>query len=331
MAKPSCTEEARVSTLPPPTFSNWVPPAIIETAERLYAQLATEQDPAKAEKVLSRLTSDLSMERVWDELYRKKGEGFFNPACLTNASNAAAHREKAGELRKKGGEENVRDAEFLEFEARLIEVLPDEQTDPEGSEQDRAAQLFLSSAYRAALDTEPQIVPDIQAKVSKLREVADELKKLATELQFVGIGVTEIYAQKLREVAADCNDDAAIMEPNRANAPWLITRKRGDMRRRTFVGKLSYATNFLFKKTLLNTIATVTNVVFSSNNTDLSGDLGGLSPITGDDVRQMLPDNAQGIRPSFGPVIMPMLDARMKERKAEWDNPHSVARHRNSE
>ena len=333
MAKPSSAEDARVSTLSPPTFPEWVRAAVVEAAERLYAQLATEQDLAKAREVLEQLISNPLMRSVWDELYRKKHGGFFNPACLTNASNAAARREEAHELRKKGGEKKVRDAEFLEFEARLIELLPDEldeQTDPKLIEQDRAAQLFLSRAYRAALDAEPQVVADIQAKVSKLRHVATELKKLATELQSVGIGVTEIYAQKLRDVAADCDDDATVIEPNRANAPWLIIRKRGDTRRKTFVAKLSYATNFLFGKTLYNTIATVTNVVFSSNNTWLTGDLDRASPITGKNVREMLRDNAQGIRPSFGPVIMPMLEARMKELKAEWENPRSGARRRNS-
>lgn len=302
-------------------------------AERLRAELAAEQHPDKAREVLEQLISNPLMQSVWDELYRGKHVGFFNPACLTNASNAAARREKAHELRKKGGEKEVRDAEFLEFEARLIEALPDEpdeQTDPKWSEQDCAVQLFLLRAYRAALDNEPEFVSDIQAKVSKLQSVAKELKKLAMDLLSVDIGVTEIYAKKLRDVAADCDDDAKVMEPNRANAPWLIARERGDTRRKTFVAKLSYATNFLFGKTLHNTIATVTNVVFSSNNASSNGDFDRVNPVKGTNVRNMLRDTAQGICPSFGPIIMPMFEARMKSRKTEMEGSLSVTLRRSS-
>ena len=202
------------------------------------------------------------------------------------------------------------DAEILEFEARLIEVRPDEPTDPSWSEQDRAAQLFLSGAYRAALNTEPQLVSDIQAKVSKLRSVAKTLRKLAAELQSVGIHVTEIYAEKLREVAADCDDDAKVMTPSPANEPWLVTRKRGDLRRKPFVAKLAYTSQLLFMKTLHNTIANVTNVVFSSQSANLIGDERRQVQLTGEDVRQMLRVNAPRLRPSFGRVI---LEARIKE------------------
>jgi hypothetical protein len=316
-----------VSILPPPTFPNWVRPAVVDMAERLRAGLAAEQDPDKAREVLEQLISNPLMQSVWDELYRGKHLGFFNPACLTNASNAAARREEAHELRKKGGEKKVRDAEFLEFEARLIDALPDEpddQTDPKWGEQDCAVQLFLLRAYRAALDNEPEFVSDIQAKVRKLRGVAKELNKLAIDLLSVGIGVTEIYAQKLRDVAADCDDDATVMEPNRANAPWLIVREYGDTRRKTFVAKLSYATNVLFGKTLLNTIATVTNVVFSSNNACSNGDLDRVNPIKGTNVREMLRHWAHGIRPSFGPIIKPILELRMKKYKAERESPRSA-------
>jgi hypothetical protein len=322
-----------VQTLPMPQFPVWLPDAVQQQAKRLWSKVSTEKDPVKARKILEQLISNPLMERVWDELYRKqpdKHEGFFNHACLTNASKAAAHREEAQELRKKGPEKNRRDAEFLEFEARLIEALPDEPTDPSWREQDCAAQLFLSRAYRAALDTEPQLVSDIQAKVGKLRKVAKALRKLAKELQSVGIGVTEIYAQQLEDVASDCDDDAKVIKPRPAIDPWLVIRKRGDTRRKTFVAKLSYATYLLFMKTLHNTIANVTNVVFSSQSTNLPGGPRRESLITGETVREMLRRNAQRIRPSFGPLIMPLFEARKKQLEAELENPRSVARRRNS-
>jgi hypothetical protein len=54
------------------------------------------------------------------------------------------------------------------------------------------------------------------------------------------------------------------------------------------------------------------------------------SLITGETVREMLRRNAQRIRPSFGPLIMPLFEARKKQLEAELENPRSVARRRNS-
>ena len=127
MAKPSSAEDALVSTLPPRTFPKWVPAAVVEAAERLYAQLASEQDPAKAEKILSQLTSDLRMKRVWDELYKKKRsehqatDEFLHAARMTHSSQAAASRQRASELRTAGGVDNQRDADLLEAEAAALE------------------------------------------------------------------------------------------------------------------------------------------------------------------------------------------------------------------
>ena len=306
-----------------PDFPEWLRSAAVRhEAKRLWSKLPTEKDQVKAQKVLEQLISNPLMERVWDELYRKdptKHNGFFNPACLTNVSKAAAHREEARELRKKGGDKNRRDAEFLEFEARFFEILPGEPSNPSWSEQDRAAQQFLSGAYRAALSTEPELLSDIQAEVGKLRKAAKTLRQLAAELQSVGIHVTEIYAEKLREVAADCDDDAKVMTTSPTKDPWLVTRKRGDLRLKTFVAKLSYKSQLLFMKTLHNTIANVANVVFSSQSANVSGDERRQRRLTGENVRQMLRVNAQRIRPSFGPVIMPMFEARKKEIEAELD------------
>ena len=166
-------------------FPDWLPDAVQQQAKKLWRVLPTEKDPVKAQKVLEQLISNPLMKRVWAELYRKqsdKHKGFFNFACLTNASKAAAHREEAHELRKKGGDKNRRHAEFLEFEARYIEVLPGEPSNPSWSEQDRAAQLFLSGAYRAALSTEPELVwrEDIQAGVSKLPEHCQDTPTIGT-------------------------------------------------------------------------------------------------------------------------------------------------------
>jgi hypothetical protein len=287
--------DAHVRTLPRPTFQDWVPPAVREVASYLYSKLAAEKDPTEALKIWSRLVSDLRMKRVWDEIYKKRRDInrlFVYPARLTNASNAAALREKARELRTKGGDKNREDAFLLGLEARLIELIPEKPIESKWSEQDLAAQSFFKQAYRIAL-TAPQLLSEIQPKIIKLREIADKLRTIATELQSIPIYVTEIYAEKLREVAADCEDDAKVMK-NAATEPWTIARKRGNLRQRTFVTRLAHTTHLLFGNTLYGTIATVTNVVFGESQHKELLDY---------NVVAILYDNDPQIRPSLSPEI----------------------------
>ena len=267
MTKLSSAKVACVSTLPPPTFPKWVPAAVVEAAKPLYAQLASEQDPAKAEKILSRLTSDPRMKRVWDELYKKKrfehpaADEFLHAARVTNASHAAASRQRASELRKAGGADNQRNADLLEAEATALESEGDPPADPRWSEQERAVQLFLFHAYRTALDLKPVFLSDLQANVRKLRGVAEVLRTQAATLQSLGM---DGDAQKLNEIASDCDDEARNMDPERlasGDDPWIITRQRGDVELRTFVADLSIAMQMLFRETLHGTLATVANVV----------------------------------------------------------------------
>jgi hypothetical protein len=244
------------------------------------------------------------MKHVWAEIYKKRRDTnrmFMYPARLTNASNAAALREQARRLRKKGDDKDREDADLLELEARLIELIREKPIEPKWSEQDLAAQSFFRQAYRIAL-TAPQLLSDIQPKVIKLREIAEKLRTIATELLSMPIHVTEIYAEKLREVAAECEDDAKIME-NVANESWTVARKRGDLRQRTFVTRLAHANHVLFADTLRGTLATVTNVVF-----ERSGD----NELEDENVRSILQDNEPQIRPSLSPDIYRMISERMK-------------------
>jgi hypothetical protein len=229
----------------------------------------SEQDPAKAEKVLSRLASDPRMKRVWDELYKKKrfehqaADEFFHAARVTNASDAAAGRQRASELRKADGVDNQRDADLLEAEAAALESMGDPPTDPRWSEQDRAAQFLLHHAYRAALDFKPVFLSDVVANVNTLRSLAERLRKDAAILRSLDL---ELNARKLDEIASDCDEEAWNIDPNRlepGDDPWIITRQRGDIELRTFVADLSIVMQMLFRKTLPGTLATVTNVVLN--------------------------------------------------------------------
>ena len=305
-------------TSSPPDLPGWLPAAVRGTATELWAKIPTEKDSAKARDVLERLITNSLMRGVWKELYKKKrdgNKGFMHPARLTNASQAEGYREIARKLRQKGGEKNEYEAKLFEIEARVIEVaLPEDPVDPEWTEQDYAVRSFLTHAYRAALQETPQVLSDIRAKVRKFREVAERLRKLTEELHSID-PLTGSYVEKLKGVAADCEDDAKIMEPRPSNEPWIIARKRGDLRRKTYVAKLSYKTHQLFWKTLFGTIAKVTNVVFSGEHAASDDQRLGhrVKPITRSNVREMLRVNAQKIRPSFGPLIYPRIKARMKE------------------
>jgi hypothetical protein len=224
----------------------------------------------------------------------------------------------------------------------------------EVSQQDSAARLFLARAYRIALDHELTVLADIQAKTKQLRDVAGRLKNLAQQLRSVAQELSSMgkilfpyyaerlevdaYAAKLEHVAADCLDDAKILEPSRSYTkrmkrrkekpsdvdstkdvailatdhakekvvyePWIAVRRRGDIRRRTIVGKLAHVTHSLFMKPLYGTIANVTNVICAIDPTNLTTD-GEAKSLTDEDVEEILGGYAREIRPSFA-LIYPV-------------------------
>jgi len=298
-----------MTTPPIPHFPDFLQgrPELCEQATALWLRLPTEKEPSEAQRLLEQLIGNSKMKSVWTEIYKKKAgspEHYLNPACLTNHSQAAARREKAQELRKKGGEKNIEDAKFLDFEAMLMERLPKVGAPPELSEQDYAAQQFLIRAYRIGLDPTPVIFRDLQSDLDKLRNISRRLRDLARDLETMGQYVFPSYSEKIEEVADDLENDAQVMTPNLVNTPWVIVRERGDLRLRTIVGKLADCTYSLFLKIMPSTIASVTNVIQDCKPPDDQG-----TKVTRDTVLQMLgKDNNLKIRPTFGPAIYPMRD-----------------------
>ena len=254
-------------TLPMPPFPDWLTnPAVRHEASDLWTKLPTEKDPAKSEEVLSRLISDRRMDRVWRELYEQRrsnhqpSEQYSNPAYVTNASVAARNRRLAAELCNKAGMVNE-EARFLEAEAIILERRADPPADPRWNEQDRAVQYFLRHAYRNFIDRKPVFLSDLTAKMNKLREVAEGLHQQAATLQSLG---KQSDAQKLEEIASDCDEEARDMLPRDGDDdPWVITRQSEDVELRAFVIDLSIGTTMLFQKELHSTLATVANVVFN--------------------------------------------------------------------
>ncbi len=277
------SNEHRVCNSTSVTFPDWIPRAVIDKAEQLRAGISTEENPTEALEVWSRLVLDARMKRVWQELYKKKrighqaSEEFFYPACVTNKSFAARDRRRASELRKKGGPENEKEANLLEAEAAVVESINDPPS--KWIEQDRAVQLFLYHAYKQALDHELVFLSDLEDKARKVQEIAKRLRCDGATLSSLGM---KREARKLQKIASDCDDEALNMLPTRerdgslSDDPWIITRRRGDLKVRTFVTSFSIPVQSMFGTSLYSTVATVTNVALDGQN------------LTGPKVREML-------------------------------------------
>jgi hypothetical protein len=77
-------KDVDTSSLPPISFEPWVPAAVKDEAKKIYAECLASDDSAAAVQPLLKFVSDVRMERVWTELYRKKrnGDGFVNKICM---------------------------------------------------------------------------------------------------------------------------------------------------------------------------------------------------------------------------------------------------------
>lgn len=257
-----------------PIFSDWVPEAVRLMAAKLWYECSMEKDPAKARQFLERLIINPMMERVWDELYKKRRvehkatEEFLYPACVTNASAAVRNRRRALELRKKGGSVNEREADQLEAEAALYERENDQPPDPT-FEQDRAVQLLFRNAYQSALNPQPIFASDLRSNIRKLGDAAKQLRKISSVLS--SLELTD-EARQLKTIAEACVDQAdGVLETLHAHEregddPWIITRNKGDLELRLFVADMVITTTMLFEKELHGTIANIANAVFERDD-----------------------------------------------------------------
>ena len=260
--------------------------AVRDAATELWNRLPTEKDPAKAQQVLSRMITDLRMNRVWLELYEKTqiddklSRQYLHPGCVTYVSFAARNRRRAAEVRAKGGSLNERDAKNLEVEADILERSVDPRRDPRWTEQDLAVRLFFWHAYRGYVDLKPLFLSELNDKKERLVEVAKELRKQARTLQSLS---KDDNAQLLERIASECLDDARKILPHPDDDdPGIIIRKSDNVELRTFAAALSHATRLLFEDELHRIIAIVADVVFNQVEFDKDG------KTTREKVREML-------------------------------------------
>ena len=251
---------------------------MVHAAEQLHAELTSRPEPDGRLATISRLISDSRMKRVWTELYKKNRpskyqttEEFLHPARVTNATWAAVHRRQAADLRQKGGKRNADQARLLEAEAAFEERQGDPPRDPSWTEQDRGVQLFVYHSFHSTIDIELTFYSNILAKVNKLRDLAESLRRQASILRSFK---QEKKARQLEELAMDHEDEAYNLLPPRkgsgfapqADDPWVLRRDRGDSEIRTYVTLLSTTTSMIFNDSLFGVLAIVANVVHERND-----------------------------------------------------------------
>jgi hypothetical protein len=249
-------KDVDTSTLPPISFEQWVPPAVVDEAKKIYVECLNEKQPIAVAEMLSKLISDVRMKRVWTELYRKKRGGRKGADAFVNlvrTSLLATERENAAnDIRINRGDARA----CMAIHRRLELVL-------RWTEQDLGVQNLLWRIHSSATHMDPEYFSDIQIAEKALRGVAEQLKGVSERLR------SKIPALRLEAIVDTCScaADHLNVDP-KTDDPWIIVRDRGinDARLRTFVANMSIAMKTCFGKEMCGTVATLANVVFERDD-----------------------------------------------------------------
>jgi len=213
--------------------------------------------------------SDRRMRRVWKILYSRKHHNhkatdeFLRPAIVTSTVATQRKRQQADDLRKKGGETNRLKANLLEAEAVAEEALPRIEPDVSWSAQDQGAQRFLAKAFLLATDIKPFYASDLRSISERLQEIIDGLRKQSAALSSLGM---EDEHDQLCQIVRTCEEQLlALKHPDDLDEEIIVTRDQGNVAERVYIHRLSRVTHSIFGSYLLNTLATVANVVFGGD------------------------------------------------------------------
>jgi hypothetical protein len=219
------TKSARVQT---PSFNgneiskleipDWVPPTVTQWAMKISRVIK----PPKIE-VLRRLLTDPRMEAVWRELFkRKRGNGpyrrFFHPAIhvpYRTEEERISDLLWASFLRRKGGKENLLEAQQIEIDARIAGAfaVDAKRRDsvlrrPNASLQDIDQEIVAKGVFRFAYEFAINPTPVVTAKVAN--EAANEflgyaktLKEIMRKLRRVGFPIDRDDLRAVLRIAAD--------------------------------------------------------------------------------------------------------------------------------
>jgi hypothetical protein len=259
------------SNLPRLLYEPWVPAAVAEEFNKLYAESVSDDKSIKARELLDRLAFDPRMKRVWQELYKmkrvkhKSTEQFLHPICVTHYSMADLLRRRAATLSEGTPEEKMLERAYL-AEAKFHEKQTfDPLTNTRWTEQDLGVQRFLWRIYHSDKKIEPIFLSEIKAEVAALRQAAERLRAEVATLQSLGI-----RCDGLEQIASECDAAARTRDRDpKVEDPWIITRKRGDPICRTLVVDIAGTTEGNLGTALNGIIAIIANVCL--DRADLTG------------------------------------------------------------
>jgi hypothetical protein len=251
----------------PLEFHDWIPPYIRDVAQVIYIDANTPQDI----ELLRRLVLDPRLERVWNELLKKKRKDYKRVDQYVHPVTEGAWsfrarllQSRAVELRKMG--ENTR-ADCIELRALLQEFdvpnLFNRLSVRELSLQERGLSFLFYTAFSLARPA-PLSLSVAQTRNATLpfSVMADRLRADAAEQQRLR-GFSD---QRLLE-AAVAYDELAEDAGGPLGTTVVVNRKsRGDVQRRGFVKALASTTQAVFGHSLYGTVATLTNVALKRND-----------------------------------------------------------------
>jgi hypothetical protein len=223
----------------PTSFPGWLPPAVMDEAERILFLTALDAD---ADLVL-RLTTDKRMKPVWDELKKENHKVAARSVLETCVSHVIVPRE----------------------------APPSSLTD-----RDAALALFFWYAYafafmRPSVGTTSRLdlpIADCRLQAARLRLSSAKLRGLylvPAEVRGYLPGDTEqfadIYANKIEEGAKFFDEiEAALVKLKTAEAPLMISKSYGNGDIRGYVRVLATETRKLFGKTFIRSLARTASV-----------------------------------------------------------------------
>jgi hypothetical protein len=257
-------------------FPDWIPQSVRDLAQIMYANRNTAD--SQLLPLLTRLTSDPRMRKVWSELLRRKRidyvptDDFLHPASAPGrhtswTPQAKSKRERAGELRKLGGS-NLGEAARLDACATLAELLGTHflfpwQAGQELPPQDLALACFFDQLVRLARN-QPKPVSLAEARRVRNRylAIAKRIRADAAEQERVkGFADDRLWA------AAYAYEELADVAAPPEGSPLLVQRKhRSDATLKGFVIALTDITQAIFQSRLVGTVANAANVVFNRDD-----------------------------------------------------------------
>jgi hypothetical protein len=245
-------------------------PCDVKLAAKDFYQRKLNEGTSDHINLLNRWASDKRIETVYERLNHISARLFNSkhydsPGQFYSNRLAQAKREKAVELRRKGGDYNEATARLIESEAARPVEAPSEAADWSG--QACAIYCFFYSAFYYAYDAKQnkRTLRDLEPRGYDYSRVADQFDFLFDTL--LSWGMTD-YAKDLnkisRLVAKDLEDwkDWTRRDFDDSGLK-VIKRQKSPKDLQYFTVQLGFITHVVFRRPLNDLLAIIANVVLS--------------------------------------------------------------------